>query len=64
MEIGETYTVIFDDLGRPQRKVYIFKGTKDGLAKFVNIRGKKVEYIPVTRIIRVEEVGTDEQAFL
>ena len=65
MEIGQTYTVIFDDLGRAQRKVFIFKEAKDVLAKFVNIRGKKVEYIPISRIIRVEEVGTDdEQAFL
>ena len=63
MEIGETYTVIYDDLGRAQRKVFIFKEAKNGLAKFVNVRGRKIEYIPISRIIRVEEVS-DDQAFL
>jgi len=64
LEVGKIYTVYFDDLGRVQRKVFVYKGSKDGLAKLVNIRGNRVEFIPISRFVRVEEDGDGEQSKL
>ena len=63
MEVGKRYVVVFDDLGRSQRKVFIFKSLKDGLLQFENTRNGRIEYIPVSRIIRAEE-DNDEQSAL
>ena len=64
MEVGRKYVVVFDDLGRSQRKIFVLKGIKDGLCQFENVRTGKSEYIPVSRIIRAEGEGNDEQSEL
>jgi len=62
MEVGKSYVVVFDDLGRSQRKVLSFVEIKEGIAQFYNLKGRrKKEFIPVSRIIRIEEENDDGQ---
>jgi len=65
MEEGVEYNVYYEDDSRVRHKILVFKDSRNGMIHFFNSRTGKEEFLPVTRIIRVEgmkEVVRDEAA--
>jgi len=59
MEEGKDYNVYYQDEDRVRHKKLVFKVIKEGLIEFYNEKSKKPEYLPVSRIMRIEGLKED-----
>ena len=59
MEKGKIYEVWFKDDIQVRHKTFVYVSSTDGLLEFINTRNKKIEYIPVVNIVRIEGEGDE-----